>query len=95
MAAGGKAPLSAAPRHRFDQRGHGQSDQPESGYDLATMAEDLIHGMAALGLGQVALVGHGWGARVALALAARHPALVSHLVNSLIVRMWSRGIGQA
>jgi pimeloyl-ACP methyl ester carboxylesterase len=64
----------------FDLRGHGLSDQPESGYDLVTMAEDLIGGMAALGLGQVALVGHGWGARVALVLAARHPALVSHLV---------------
>src|SRR2546429_4474626 len=36
--------------------------------------------MAALGLGKVALVGHGWGARVALVLAAHHPALVSHLV---------------
>ncbi|HLZ63753.1 MAG TPA: alpha/beta hydrolase [Ktedonosporobacter sp.] len=64
----------------FDLRGHGQSDQPESGYDLVTVAEDVICGMAALGLGQVALVGHGWGARVALVLAARHPSLVSHLV---------------
>src|SRR5579859_2188368 len=64
----------------FDQRGHGQSDQPGSGYDLVTVAEDVICGMAALGLGQVALVGHGWGARVALVLAARHPSLVSHLV---------------
>jgi pimeloyl-ACP methyl ester carboxylesterase len=64
----------------FDLRGHGLSDQPESDYDLVTMAEDIIGGMAALGLGQVALVGHGWGARVALVLAARHPALVSHLV---------------
>jgi pimeloyl-ACP methyl ester carboxylesterase len=64
----------------FDQRGHGQSDQPGSGYDFVTLAEDVVHGMAALGLGQVALVGHGWGARVALVLAARHPALVSHLV---------------
>ena len=36
--------------------------------------------MAALGMGQVALVGHGYGALVALVLAARHPALVSHLV---------------
>lgn len=64
----------------FDQRGHGQSEQPEEGYDLTTMAEDAIHGMAALGLGKVALVAHGWGARVALVLAARHPALVSHLI---------------
>ena len=64
----------------FDQRGHGQSDQPDHGYDLVTIAEDTIRGMATLGLGQVALVGHGWGARVALVLAARHPALVSHLI---------------
>lgn len=64
----------------FDQRGHGTSEQPATGYDLATVAEDAIEGMAALGLGQVALVGHGWGARVALVMAARHPALVSHLI---------------
>lgn len=64
----------------FDLRGHGLSDQPESGYDLVTMTEDIICGMANLGLGQVALAGHGWGARLALVLAARHPALISHLV---------------
>jgi pimeloyl-ACP methyl ester carboxylesterase len=64
----------------FDLRGHGLSDQPESGYDMVTMSEDVICGMANLGLGQVALVGHGWGARLALVLTARHPALVSHLV---------------
>ncbi len=64
----------------FDQRGHGASEKPATGYDLTTIAEDAIQGMAALGLGQVALVGHGWGARVALVMAARHPALVSHLI---------------
>src|SRR2546430_174206 len=64
----------------FDQRGHGLSDQPDDGYDFVTIAEDAVHAMAALGLGKVALVGHGWGARVALTLAARHPALVSHLI---------------
>lgn len=64
----------------FDQRGHGESEKPTAGYDLTTVAEDAIQGMAALGLGQVALVGHGWGARVALVMAARHPALVSHLI---------------
>jgi pimeloyl-ACP methyl ester carboxylesterase len=64
----------------FDQRGHGRSDQPGDGYDLVTIAEDAVHCMASLGLGKVALIGHGWGARVALVLAVRHPALVSHLV---------------
>ena len=64
----------------FDQRGHGDSAKPTTGYDLTTIAEDAVQGMAALGLGQVTLVGHGWGARVALVLAARHPALISHLI---------------
>jgi pimeloyl-ACP methyl ester carboxylesterase len=64
----------------FDLRGHGLSEQSVDGYDLVTIAEDVISGMARLGLGQVALAGHGWGARVALTLAARHPALVSHLI---------------
>ena len=64
----------------FDLRGHGLSAQPENGYELTTLAEDIISAMATLGLGQIALVGHGLGARIALALAARHPALVSHLV---------------
>ncbi len=64
----------------FDARGHGESAKPTTGYDLTTIAEDVVQGMAALGLGQVALVGHGWGARVALVLAARHPALISHLI---------------
>lgn len=64
----------------FDLRGHGQSEQPATGYDMVTIAEDVIRAMAILGLGQVALVGHGWGARIALVLAARHPALVSQLI---------------
>lgn len=64
----------------FDLRGHGLSERPAQGYSPVTVAEDIISGMAKLGLGQVAIVGHGWGGRVGLALAAQHPALVSHLV---------------
>lgn len=64
----------------FDMPGHGQSDKPEHGYEMAAIAEDIINAMAKLGLGQVAVVAHGWGARIALVLAARHPALVSHLI---------------
>ncbi len=64
----------------LDLRGHGESDHPDHGYDLAAFAEDIVSGMASLGLGQVILAGHGWGGRVALALAARHPALIRHLI---------------
>ncbi|HCI79075.1 MAG TPA: hypothetical protein DHW02_05255 [Ktedonobacter sp.] len=70
-------------RHRvvaFDSRGHGKSEKPDTSYDLVTLSEDIISAMAALGMGQVVLVAHGWGARVALVLATRHPALVSHLI---------------
>ena len=76
------APLLAQQRtvYAFDLRGHGESEQAPNGYDLTTMMEDIVAGMAALGLGQVALVGHATGARLALLLAARHPALVSQLV---------------
>lgn len=66
----------------FDLPGHGQNDPLASDYDytMKAMAEEVVRGMAALGLGQVALVAHGWGTRIALALAAQHPALVSSLV---------------
>jgi pimeloyl-ACP methyl ester carboxylesterase len=64
----------------FDLRGHGLSERPDCAYDFATVAEDVIAAMASLGLGQVAIVGHGWGARVGMTMATRHPALVSHLV---------------
>ena len=64
----------------FDMPGHGLSEQPENGYEMAALVENIIYGMAKLGLGQVAVVAHGWGARIALVLAARHPALVSHLI---------------
>jgi pimeloyl-ACP methyl ester carboxylesterase len=74
--------LGEHPVVAFDLPGHGQNDPPPGGYDftMKAVAEEMVRGMAALGLGQVALVAHGWGTRIALALAAHHPALVSHLV---------------
>src|SRR5262249_4217583 len=75
--------FSAAPRlartHRvtlYDLRGHGRSARPPSGYDLATMADDLD----ALLDGPATLVGHSWGALVALRLALRRPERVNRLV---------------
>jgi pimeloyl-ACP methyl ester carboxylesterase len=78
--------LGAAPRlaKRFrvtcyDLRGHGLSSPAASGYDLATMAGDL----AALTGDEPApltLVGHSWGALVALGFALAHPARVARLV---------------
>lgn len=57
----------------FDQRGHGQSDKPDSGYDAGTVAADLRAALAALGpVAGTVVVGHSWGASVALRWAADH-----------------------
>ncbi len=66
-----------------DQRGHGQSDKPDSGYDFATLTEDLIAVLAALdwrGDRTPAAAGQSWGANVVLDLAVRHPGAIRGLV---------------
>ncbi|HEX6678687.1 MAG TPA: alpha/beta hydrolase [Actinomycetes bacterium] len=54
----------------LDQRGHGESDQPDHGYDFATVGRDLEAAVAALGLARPLLVGHSWGGNVVLQYAA-------------------------
>ncbi len=71
------APLLAEKALRvvaLDQRGHGESDQPESGYDFDSIVADLAGFIAALGLAEPAvLVGHSWGASVVLHFGVAHP----------------------
>lgn len=64
----------------LDQRGHGDSDRPASGYDHDTVVADAITVLDALGLSRVVVVGHSWGAWTAMALAAAHPDRVLALV---------------
>src|SRR5687767_11153939 len=40
------------------RRGHGQSDKPETGYDTATLVEDIRQFLDALTIRRVILVGH-------------------------------------
>jgi len=73
------APVAARrPVVLYDLRGHGRSAWTASGYDVATMAADL----AALvdEHPSVALVGHSYGALVALRFAIDHPGRVERLV---------------
>ncbi len=64
----------------YDQRGRGKSaDQvrPE-GVTLASDVDDLNQVMQHFRLGSAAVLGHSWGAVLALEYALRHPTRVSH-----------------
>jgi pimeloyl-ACP methyl ester carboxylesterase len=64
----------------YDQRGHGSSSLPPTGYTTADLAEDLRQLLDALDIPRAHLVGHSLGGAVALHLAAEHPARVASLV---------------
>jgi len=57
----------------LDQRGHGQSAQPDGPYDFAAMVADLRAFLDALRLSAPVLVGHSWGGNVVLEYAAACP----------------------
>lgn len=59
-----------------DQRGHGLSDKPGSGYEAADMARDIHELIAKIGCGQAIVIGHSMGGRVAGYLAALYPESV-------------------
>jgi N-formylmaleamate deformylase len=70
-------PLAAALATDFDvimvdARGHGRSQETESGYDPASQADDLAGLIAALGLRKPAVLGHSMGAATALVLAGNY-----------------------
>ncbi|MBI4498775.1 MAG: alpha/beta hydrolase [Chloroflexi bacterium] len=66
--------------YALDQRGHGESDKPDMGYDYASLSADLEAFFAQVGLARAAVGGQSWGAGVALRFAARFPARVSRLI---------------
>jgi pimeloyl-ACP methyl ester carboxylesterase len=62
-----------------DQRGIGLSDMPEDGYDAASLANDVVGVMDALGHDRFAVVGVDTGMLIAYAVAADHPDRVVRL----------------
>lgn len=66
----------------FDLRGHGLSRKPRghSSYAIAEMAEDIRALLAYLGLESVVIIGHSFGALVALEFLARHQNCVTRAV---------------
>ena len=63
----------------IDQRGHGESFKPDTGYDFATVVSDLHGFMGALEITDPVIVGHSWGGDVALEYAVAHPGRVRGL----------------
>ncbi|UHG91271.1 alpha/beta fold hydrolase [Spirosoma oryzicola] len=65
-----------------DLRGCGDSDAPETGYSVDTMADDMADLIQALHIKSYVLIGHSMSGKVALALAARQPVGLRKLVLS-------------
>jgi pimeloyl-ACP methyl ester carboxylesterase len=57
----------------FDARGHGRSSKPTSGYGFDRVVADAIAVADSVGLHRPILMGHSWGAMVALEAVAAHP----------------------
>ena len=62
-----------------DMRGLGDSEHADTGYDMATVAEDFAELMRHLGHEHYRVVGEDWGA-AAYQVAAQHPDRVTQLV---------------
>jgi pimeloyl-ACP methyl ester carboxylesterase len=64
----------------YDLRGHGYSDMPPTGYTTQDLATDLAHLLDTLNIERAHIVGHSFGADVALHFAILHPERVDRLV---------------
>ena len=60
-----------------DQRGHGLSDKPNDGYDMASVVEDLSSLIRTMQLVRPVVAGQSWGGNVVVELANRHPETVA------------------
>jgi len=73
-----------AKRHRvfaFDRPGFGYSDRPHgSAWSARAQADLLRDALVILGINRPIVLGHSWGAAVALALALNHPTAARGLV---------------
>ena len=61
-------------------RGHGGASQPEAGYAIADLADDVLGFLDTQQLDRVVLTGHSLGSAVALELALRAPERVAGLI---------------
>lgn len=64
----------------LDQRGHGSSERPDSGYTMRHFAQDVVAFMDAMRLREATIVGHSMGSLVAREVATIAPKRVTRLV---------------
>ena len=70
----------------LDQRGHGLTGQPPrapafpDGYGMDQLLQDVVFLISELGLGKPVVVGHSWGATIALELVGTRASSASGLV---------------
>lgn len=64
----------------YDQRGHGRSAKPTSGYGFDRLTADAGAVIRTTRLRRPLVVGHSWGANVALELAARRSRAIRGIV---------------
>jgi pimeloyl-ACP methyl ester carboxylesterase len=62
------------------QRGHGNSDHPETGYSSKHFAEDIAAFVKAMNLSKVFLVGHSMGSIITQQFVISYPEMVSGIV---------------
>jgi proline iminopeptidase len=65
---------------RWDQRGCGRSQRCDGPWTTERFVADLDAVRAHFGFGRIALLGHSWGAQLALGYALAHPERVSALI---------------
>jgi pimeloyl-ACP methyl ester carboxylesterase len=63
----------------LDQRGHGESDTPDHGYDFPTVVSDMYAFIHSLDFNKPLVFGHSWGGDVALEYAVAHQGEVKGL----------------
>lgn len=64
----------------YDHRGWGQSEKPETGYSIKSLANDAISLIEALNLEDYIIVGHSMGGKAAQYIAAKKPVGLRKLI---------------
>ncbi|WP_395827444.1 alpha/beta fold hydrolase [Archangium violaceum] len=78
----GLAPEFIATHHvyAFTRRGFGASSWPDTGYDTATLGQDVVHALDGLGIQKASLVGHSMAGDEMTWVGLHHPERIDKLV---------------